>query len=131
MDPLEKDQLRRKMATRMGIFLESGDTVSCVSGHYYFDLHFCELCQSTHTNDILVIKNRSSKKLRVAASCLREMVRFRVAEVDDLTRWLTKLTELKNEAERRKKEEELLRSEERKKLEKKVIIRKRAPQETL
>lgn len=119
------------MATRMGIFLETGNTVSCVSSHFYFEPHSCELCLTTHANDILVIKNRSGKKLQVGSACLREMVRYRVAEVDDLPRWLSKLSELKVEAERRKKEEELVRLEERKLLEKKVIVRKRVPQETL
>jgi len=131
LDPLEKDRLRRKMALKMGMFLESGPSVSCVSGHYYDAAPFCELCQSEHGNEILVIKNRSSKKLRVAASCLREMVRFRVTEVDELPRWLSKLTELKSEHERRRKEEEALRLEERRRLEKKVIVRKRAPEGTL
>jgi len=129
MDPLEREQLRKKMALRMGIFLESGNTVSCVSSHYYEEPHFCELCQSSHADEILVIKNRSAKKLRVASRCLMEMVRFRVTEVEDLPRWLGKLSELRLESERRKKEQEQARQEERKRLEKKVIVRKRASQE--
>jgi hypothetical protein len=131
LDPLEREHLRRKMATRMGIFLESGKTVSCVSGHVYFEPHACDLCQAVHALDILVIKNRSGKKMSVASPCLREMVRFQVADVEDLPRWLTKLSELKGEAERRKKEEAAQRIEERKRLEKKVIVRKRVPQESL
>jgi hypothetical protein len=127
LDPLEKEQLRKKMALRMVSFLESASTISCVSGHFYFEPHLCDLCQETHANEILVVKNRSGKKLMVAAPCLREMVRFRVVEVDDLPRWLLKLTELKSEAEKRRKEQDDQRREERKKLEKKVILRKRTP----
>lgn len=129
LDPLEKDILRRKMALRMGVFLETGDTVSCVSSHFYFEPHLCELCQTTHADEILVIKNRAGKKMSVGVPCLKEMVRFRVTDVDDLPRWLEKLTELKAEAEKRRQAEALVRMEERKRLEKKVIVRKRAPQE--
>ena len=118
LDPLEKEQLRRKMAVRMDSFLEGGQTVSCVSGHYYDEPHRCELCSLSHTSDILVIKNRSGKKLQVASACLREMVRFRVTDVDDLPRWIAKLSELKTEAERRRKERAELREEERKRLRK-------------
>jgi hypothetical protein len=125
LDPLEKDRLRKKMALKMGIFLESGQTVSCVSGHYYEEPHFCELCQATHAHEMLVIKNRSGKKLLVAAPCLLEMMRFQVTDVEDLPRWMEKLKELKAEEERRKLEKEQLRQEERKLLEKKVIVRKR------
>jgi len=88
LDPIEKDVLRRKMAQRMGIFLESGTTVSCVSGHFYFEPHFCDLCQTPHADEILVIKNRAGKKLQVSVPCLKEMVRFRVTDVEDLPRWL-------------------------------------------
>jgi hypothetical protein len=130
LDALEKDQLRRKMATRMGSFLEGGKSVSCVSGHFYDELHDCELCQTQHANDILVIKNRSGKKMRVASSCLREMVRFQVSEVEDLPKWLTKLGELKGELEKRKEQQLLAREEERRRLEKKVIVRKRSESET-
>ena len=125
LDPLEKDQLRRKMAMRMGVFLESGTTVSCVSGHVYEEQHFCELCQSTHATHLLVIKNRAGKKMLVASSCLKEMVRFKVTDVEDLPRWLEKLNALEKEHVRRKAEQEQQRQEERKRLEKKVIVRKR------
>ncbi|NBX67879.1 MAG: hypothetical protein EBR01_02815 [Proteobacteria bacterium] len=99
MDPLEKDRLRKKMATQMGIFLGGAQTVSCVSSHYFGDAQFCELCGQTHSDDIFVVKNRAGKK--------------------------TKLSELKVDFERRKAEAEVQRQEERKRLEKKVIVRKR------
>lgn len=127
LDPLEREQLRRKMADRMGFFLEKGTQVSCVSGHYYEEPHTCELCQAIHASEILVIKNRSGRKMHVAVSCLREMVRFKVAEVEDLPRWLAKLSELEKEFHRRKLVAQQEREEERKRLEKKVIIRKRPP----
>jgi hypothetical protein len=130
LDPLEKDQLRKKMATRMGSFLETGHAVSCVSGHYCEVPGFCELCQSGHAEELLVIKNRSGKKLKVAAPCLREMVRFQVAEVEDLPRWLEKLKELRLESDRRKSEEQRQHEEERKRLEKKVIVRRRSSEPT-
>jgi hypothetical protein len=127
MDPLERERLRRKMALRMGMFLESSSSVSCISGHFYDEPHYCELCESVHSDELLVIKNRSGKKLRVALPCLREMVRFRVTEVDELPRWIDKLGELRSEAQRRKEAQELARQDERRRLEKKVIVRKRAP----
>ena len=125
LDPLEKDLLRWKMATKMGIFVEGGGTVSCVSGHYYEDLRSCELCQATHADELLVIKNRAGKKLHVAVPCLKEMVRFKVTDVDDLSRWLDKIKDLRVEAGRRKIEQQEIREAERKRLEKKVIVRKR------
>lgn len=125
LDPLEKEQLRRKMATRMGTFLEGAKTVTCISGHTYWELHQCELCQTTHTDEILVIKNRSNKKMHVATTCLKEMIRFHVTDVEDLSQWLEKLKTLRADMERRKQESDLARQEERKKLEKKVIVRKR------
>jgi len=125
MDPLEKDRLRRRMATQMGIFLGGAQTVSCVSSHFYGEPQLCELCGQTHTEDIFVIKNRAGKKMRVSSACLREMVRFQVADVEDFAKWLTKLSDLKVDFERRKAEAEALREEERKRLEKKVIVRKR------
>jgi hypothetical protein len=128
MDPLEKEALRKKMAFRMGMFLESAPAVSCVSGHFYDELHLCELCDSVHADELLVIKNRAGKKLRVALPCLKEMIRFRVADVDDLSRWITKLGELRTEADRRKEARAVARQDERRLLEKKVIVRKRAPQ---
>lgn len=125
MDPLEREHLRRKMATRMQSFLEGANVVSCVSGHFYEELHDCELCGLTHTPDILVIKNRSGKKkMLVASSCLREMVRFQVCDVEELPRWLEKLKTLEAENELRKVESLKAREEERKRLEKKVIVRK-------
>ncbi len=130
LDPLEKDQLRRKMATRMGSFLEAGPSVSCVSGHTCEEPGLCELCQRVHAEELLVIKNRSGKKLKVAAPCLLEMVRFQVAEVEELPRWLEKLKELRSEAERRKAEAQRQRDEDRKRLEKKVIVRRRASEPT-
>lgn len=130
MDALEKEHLRQRMAVKMGIFLEGGKSVSCVSGHYYFEPHSCELCQNAHGNETLVIKNRSGKKLHVDVQCLREMVRFRVVEVEDLGKWLEKLVLLKAESEKRREEEALMRQEERKKLEKKVIVRKRSGETT-
>lgn len=129
LDPLEKEHLRQRMALKMGVFLESGKSVSCVSGHYYEDAHFCELCQTTHATDLLVIKNRAGKKMLVASNCLKEMVRFKVTDVEDLARWLDKLKALQKEHDQRKLEKEEQRKEERKLLEKKVILRKRAPQE--
>lgn len=125
LDASEKDQLRRRMAVRMGSFLEGSLTVSCVSAHFYDDAHFCDLCQTMHSQDYLVIKNRANKKMQVALSCLREMIRFKVTDVDDLPRWLTKLSELKSEHEKRKQGAVQAREEERKRLEKKVIVRKR------
>lgn len=130
LDALEKDHLRRKMATRMGIFSQGNALISCVSGHYYFELHGCELCDQTHGNEILVVKNRAGKKLRVAVSCLREMVRFRVVDVEDLPKWLEKLGALRVEAEKRRAEEQVAREEERKRLERKVIVRKRSTEAT-
>ncbi|MBI4404822.1 MAG: hypothetical protein HY537_11705 [Deltaproteobacteria bacterium] len=127
MDALERERLRKKMAIRMMAFLESGGSVSCVSGHYYDEPHPCDLCLDSHATDLLVIKNRSGKKLRVASNCLMEMVRFQVAEVDDFPRWLEKLKELRVEAEKRKQQALLLREEERQRLGRKVIVRKRQP----
>ncbi len=127
LEPKEKELLRRKMAERLRIFLEGGTTVSAVSGHHYPEQpHHCELCQSAHADEILVIKNRSGKKRHVAVPCLLEMVRFQVTDVDELPRWLEKLKELRAETARRHAEQEEARREERKKLEKKVIVRRRA-----
>lgn len=111
----------------MAIFLGGADSVSCVSSHYFGEAQFCELCGQTHTEDIFVIKNRANKKMRVASQCLREMVRFQVADVEDFTKWLSKLSELKADFEKRKLEAVVAREEERKRLEKKVIIRKKTP----
>ena len=127
LDPMEKEQLRKKMALKMGIFLESSDKASCVSGHYYLEPHFCELCETACANEVLVIKNRSGKILHVGTPCLREMVRFRVVDVEDLSKWFLKFKDLKAEAERRREGELAAREEERKRLEKKVIVRKRPP----
>lgn len=116
------------MAVRMQSFLESGASVSCVSGHVYFEPHPCELCQSVHAEEILVVKNRSGKILRAALPCLKEMIRFRVVEVEDLEKWLPKLKDLWVEARRRQEEDKNAREAERKRLEKKVIVRKKAPE---
>ena len=129
LDSLEKELLRRKMAVKMGSFLESGNSVSCVSGHFYDDLKLCELCQSVHAEGILVIKNRSGKKLHVAVPCLKEMIRFKVTDVEELPRWHEKMKELRIDGERRKLERHEAQEIERKRLEKKVIVRKRSPQE--
>jgi len=125
LDPLERDRLRQRMADRMRVFLESGSSVSCVSAHYYDNLHGCELCGDTHTQQCLVIKNRSNKKMVIALECLKEMVKFRVTDVEDLTKWIEKLSELKADAKKRKAEEQVKREEEVKRLEKRVIVRKR------
>lgn len=125
LDPLEKERLRRKMAARMQAFVEGTPMVTCVSGHCYEEPHACELCGDNHALDIFVIKNRGGKKMLVASSCLKEMVRFQVTDVEDLPKWLEKLKELHSEMETRKEEAAKIREEERKKLEKKVIVRKR------
>lgn len=126
LDPLEKERLRRKMAARMQVFVEGTPLVTCVSGHCYDEPHACELCGETHTLDIFVIKNRAGKKMLVGSSCLKEMVRFQVTEVEDLPKWLEKLKTLHSEMEVRKQEELKRREEERRRLEKKVIVRKRS-----
>lgn len=128
LDALEKERLRKKMAMRMGVFLENAKVLSCISSHYYEEPPVCELCQMTHSGEVLVVKNRANKKLHLASSCLKEMVRFHVVdEVEDLGRWLEKLVELKADQEKRKLDLLLQREEDRKKLEKKVILRKRTP----
>lgn len=126
LDPLEKERLRRKMAARMQVFVEGTPMVTCVSGHCYEEPHACELCGETHTYDIFVIKNRGGKKMLVASSCLKEMVRFQVTDVEDLPKWLEKLKVLHIEMETRKEEAAKQREEERRRLEKKVIVRKRS-----
>lgn len=126
LDPLEKEMLRRKMAVRMGVFLEGAKSVTCISGHTYWEPHLCELCQQTHSDEIVVVKNRSNKKWSVAISCLKEMIRFQVTDVEDLSPWLEKLKVLRVDMAKRKEESDLQRQEERKKLEKKVIVRKRS-----
>lgn len=125
LDPLEKDHLRQKMATRMGSFLEGGTSVSCVSGHVFNELRQCELCGRVHAEEILVIKNRAHKKMMVSLDCLKEMVRFKVTDVEDLPKWLEKIKALWSEEDRRKEEEIKKRDEDRRRLEKKVIVRKR------
>jgi len=126
LDPLEKERLRRKMAQRMAVFQETAPSVECVSAHYYTEPSFCELCQTTHATELIIVKNRKNKALRVALSCLKEMIRFKVTDVLDLPKWLEKLKELRLDAEKRKLDEEAARTEQRKLLEKKVIIRKRS-----
>jgi hypothetical protein len=126
LDPLEKERLRRKMAARMQVFLEGTPLVTCVSGHCYEEPHACELCGDTHALDLFVIKNRGGKKMLVASACLKEMVRFQVTDVEELSKWLEKLKVLHSEMEIRKVEAAKAREEERRRLEKKVIVRKRS-----
>ena len=109
----------------MTIFLESSPTVACVSAHYYGDPQFCDLCQSVHGVEMLVIKNRSGKKWKVAESCLREMIRFKVTDVEELSKWLEKFPDLRMEYEKRRVQEAELRQEVTKRLEKKIIVRKK------
>ncbi len=118
------------MALRMGIFVGTSPKVTCVSGHYYEEPQGCDLCQAVHAQEALVIKNRAGKKMRVAASCLREMVRFKVTDVEDLPQWLAKMGDLEKEVARRKTEQEKLRQEERQRLEKKVIVRRRPTEQS-
>lgn len=124
MDPLEKERLRKRMALRMGVFMSSAPSVSCVSAHWYDEPHGCELCDETHAQELLVLRNRAGKHLRVDVKCLAEMVRFKVVDVEDLPRWHAKLGELRAESVRRKEEEARQREEERKRLERKVIVRR-------
>ena len=128
MDALEKERLRRKMAIRMKAFQGSATGVSCVSGHWNAEEQPCDLCETAHGNEVLVIKNRAGKKYKVGAKCITEMVRFQVTEVESLTRWLAKMPELKAETTRREEEQKLEREEERKRLEKRVIVRRRSPE---
>ncbi len=125
MDPHEKDLLRQKMADRMLSYLEGSHLVSCVSAHVFEEARMCELCQSLHSNELLVIKTRSGKKRMTALDCLKEMIRFKVADVEDLPKWLEKMKELRHEEARRKEEVSKAREEERRRLEKRVIVRKR------
>jgi uncharacterized membrane protein len=125
MDALERERLRRTLATRMGMFLESTPKASCVSSHVYEEATLCELCGRVHAEEMVVVKNRSGRKMKVSLDCLLEMVRFRVVDVEDLPKWLEKLKVLKVENEKRKLEAQKLREEERKRLEKKVILRKK------
>ena len=125
LDALEKEHFRRKLALRMGTFLGGTHTVSCVSGHYFDEPVDCELCLEKHADELLVIKNRGGKKMKLAAPCVREMVRFQVVDVEDLPRWLEKLKGLRLEGERRRTEVQKALDEARKRLEKKVIVRRR------
>ena len=116
----------------MGVFLEGASTVTCVSCHLYSfqEPHYCDLCQTNHAEELFVIKNRSGKKMHVAVSCFKEMVKFRVVDLEDLGKWVQKLDELRIEASKREEEAKKTREEQKKLLEKKVMIRKRAPQAT-
>lgn len=125
LDALEKDRLRKKLALRMGMFLESGTQATCVSSHFLDVPGACELCEATHAHELFVIKNRSGKKLRVAGSCLLEMVRFKVVDVDEVEKWAEKLKQLRLESEKRREETERQYQEDRRRLEKKVIVRRR------
>lgn len=130
MDSLEKEQWRKRIALRMGSFLEGSNIATCVSAHYYADAKPCELCQTQHGQEVYVIKNRSGKKLHADLTCLKEMIRFRVVEVEELERWLPKMSLLKVEDEKRRAEVEKQRQEERSRLERKVIVRKRSSQDS-
>lgn len=116
------------MAQRMAIFQESAPSVECVSAHFYLEPTFCELCQATHATELIVVKNRKNKSLRVALPCLKEMIRFKVTDVLDISKWIEKLRDLRLDAEKRKTDEVAERNEQRKLLEKKVIVRRRADQ---
>ena len=113
------------MATRMASFLSTEKSVPCVSGHYYDQPHPCELCQTNHATELLVVKNRGGKLLRAAVPCLKEMIRFKVCDIEELGRWLNKMKDLKVDHERRREEEQRAWTEQKKRLEKKVILRKR------
>ena len=113
------------MATQMGIFLEGGESIECISAHYYSDPSGCELCGRTHSQELLVVKNRSGKKMRADLSCVKEMIRFKVTDVSELPRWMEKIKVLKKEEALRKEREAVEQEEQRKKLERKVIVRKR------
>lgn len=128
LDPLEKDRLRRKMALKMQVMLGSGKSVTCVSGHYYEEPTPCDLCQERHANEVLVVRNRANNTFKLASACLREMVRFKVTDVEEMPKWLEKIKELKAEHEKRKSEIEKQRQDERERLGKKFIVRKRGPQ---
>lgn len=109
----------------MRIFLQSSEQVECISAHYNEEPSQCDLCDLRHATKLLVIKNRAGKNLRVADTCLLEMVRFQVADVMDLSRWVNRLKELKVDFERRQDEQKMAQLEQRKKLERRVIVRKR------
>lgn len=127
LDPLERQHLRQKMARRMAAFLGNSRAVDCVSAHWHEEPQFCELSQENSDNEILVIKNRAGKKMKVAVSSLRDMVRFQVVEANDFERWLAKLPELKAEAIKRNESAAQAREDERKRLEKRFIVRKKPP----
>lgn len=124
LDPLEKEQLRKRMAQRIQMFAEGDSKVTCVSAHYYDEPAFCELSQERKDPELLVVKNRKGKTMRVSLSSIKEMLRYQVVDVEELERWVEKLKVLKVEAGKRKEAEQAAREEERKKLEKKVIVRK-------
>jgi hypothetical protein len=127
LDPLEKERLRRAMALRMAAFLDGAPNATCVSGHYYEEDRACDLCQRVHARDVLVLKNRSGRKSMVlAAECALEMMRYQVADIDDLPRWMDKLKELRADAERRREEAAAAREAQRKRYGKRVILRRKA-----
>ncbi len=132
LDPLEKEQLRRKMATRMSVFLEGGKLAQCVSAHFHPDApHGCELCLKAHAVEYFVIKNRGGKKFGASLDCLKEMIRFQVVDVEELSKWILKLPELRQEYAKKQEENRLHREEERKKLERKVMVRKKEGKSSL
>lgn len=127
MDPLEKEHLRRRIADRMDAFAGGNGSVTCISGHVYDDeARPCELCQLAHANEILVIRNRAGRKLHAAVPCLLEVVRFQIAEVEDLPRWIEKIKLLRHAAEARRSRTTAEREEEKRRLEKRVIVRRRS-----
>jgi hypothetical protein len=127
LDPLEKDRLRRRMALRMQAFAEGDTKVTCISGHYYDEPAYCELAEERKDSELLVVRNRSGKTMRVSLSSLKEMLRFQVIDVDELEKWVEKLKVLRTEAHKRKDLQNAALEEQRRKLEKKVIVRKAKP----
>ena len=125
LDALEKQRLRKKMALRMSAFLGNSRELVCVSGHWYPSPQFCELSQTSEDNEMMVVKNRAGKKMKISVTSLRDMIRFQVVEAKDFERWLEKLPALKLESLKREESALKEREEERRRLEKKVIVRKR------
>lgn len=124
LDPLEREHLKRRMAVRMQVFQEGDPHVTCISAHFVDAPAYCDLAEMVVDCEVMVIRNRSGKTMKVSLSSLKEMVRFKIADVQDLEKWLEKLKELKHEAHRRREQEAIERVEERKRLERKIIVRK-------
>jgi len=67
LDPIEKTYCDERWPNEWGSFWRAVLTVSCVSGHFYFEPHFCDLyVRHRNADEILVIKNRAGKKLQVS-----------------------------------------------------------------